>query len=65
MTAPKKRTRRNRRPENTVTSFSISVELLEEAKKLADAEHRPLSNLIQILLEREILARQRQRREKE
>ena len=66
MTTPKKRTRRQERdPANTVTSFSISRKLLAEAKKLADSENRPLSNLIQTMFEREIAARQRQRREKE
>ena len=48
MTTQKKDTRS---PENVVTSFSISRKLLREAKLLAAMESRPLSNLIQVLLE--------------
>lgn len=50
-----------RSPENTSTSFSITRKLLEEAKQWAKEEKRPLSNLLSVILEREILERKRQR----
>jgi hypothetical protein len=53
--------RKYRDPENMVTSFSMPRKLLEEAKLIAAAENRPLSNWIQVLFEREILERKRLR----
>jgi hypothetical protein len=50
-----------RSPENTSTSFSITRKLLEEARQWAKEEKRPLSNLLAVILEREILERKRQR----
>ena len=59
MTTPLKssRTAKRRSPENTSTSFSISKELLEEARQWAREEKRPLSNLIAVIFEREIQER--------
>lgn len=54
-------TRRQRDPSNTVHSFSVSKELLNEAKSLAREEKRSLSNLISLILEEKILERRRQR----
>jgi len=62
---PMPATKRQRDPENTVTSFSISRELLEEAKRMAREEKRPLSNLIAILFEEKIKERKAQRHSKQ
>ncbi len=56
-----KRATRQRDPKNTITSFSISKELLDEAKAMAREEKRPLSNLIAVLFEEKILERKRLR----
>ena len=60
-TKPSARSPKPRSPENTSTSFSVSRKLLEEARQWAKEEKRPLSNLIAVILEREILERKRQR----
>jgi hypothetical protein len=60
-TKPAARSPKPRSPENTSTSFSVSRKLLEEARQWAKEEKRPLSNLISVILEREILERKRQR----
>ena len=63
-TPPTSPAKRQRDPENTVTSFSISKELLEEAKRMAREERRPLSNLIAVLFEEKIMERKRLRENK-
>jgi len=62
---PQPAAKRQRDPENTVTSFSISRELLEEAKRMAREEKRPLSNLIALLFEEKIKERKAQRHSKQ
>ncbi len=56
-TKPKRVRRRD--PDNTVTSFSVSKDLLKEAKAMARDERRPLSNFISMILEEKIKERKR------
>lgn len=60
MEPPAKRNK-ERDPSNTVTSFSVNRDLLKEAQDWAMEERRTVSNLIGVLLEREILARKKRR----